>query len=122
MPEDTQQRATLDSAISGDRGSNLARDLKHHDSRMAIKDVVTEHIASSVFADRVKAIQLELLESTETYKKIDDKVQNQINTTLSDRGLKNRNFIIPTVIASISALGTVAAVVVAIIALSAPKQ
>ena len=105
----------LDNAISGDRAEQLASDLGHQKSRLAIQDVVAEYVASTVFAERVKKIQLESLESTVTYKKISDKVQTQIETTLSTKGVKNRNFVIPMIISSVAALAAIAAVVVTIV-------
>jgi len=111
MP-DERRRETLDTAISGDTAHHFLRELKNHDSRMVIKDVVTEHTSSSLFADRIKTIQLENLESTETYKKISDKVQNQIDKTLSDRGLKNRNFWLPFFVSAIGVAVAIAAIVI----------
>jgi hypothetical protein len=109
-------RATtlLDQAISGDRAEQLANDLGHQKSRLAIKTVVEEVVASSAFATRVKEIQLESLESTETYKKISDKVHSQVDTMLNNRNLKNRNFVITNVISGVAAVGAVAAVLVAV--------
>lgn len=114
MPDD-HTRTTLDSAISGEKASTLARELKNHEGRMAIKEVVSEYIASSHFADRVKSIQLESLESTETYKKISDKVQSQIDKTLSDRGLRTRNFIVPMIVASTGVVVAIVSIVVSVI-------
>lgn len=116
MPEERRSE-TFDSAISGDTAGRFTHELKNHDSRMVIKDVVSEYIASSAFATRVKEIQLEALESTETYKKLSDKVGNQIDKTLNDRNLKTKNFVIPLIFSIISAIAAVAAVIVAIVAL-----
>lgn len=112
---DTPRSTTLEHAISGDRAEQLANDLGHQKSRMVIKSVVEEYVGSSVFATRVKEIGLESLESTETYKKISDKVQGQIDTTLTDRNLKNRNFTISNIFSTVSILVAIGAVVVAII-------
>lgn len=114
---DHRPTTTLNDAIPGDRAEQLASDLQHNKSRLVIKDVVEEYVSSSTFANRVKKIQGEHLESTETYKKISDKVQTQIDSTLNDRHLKSRNFIFPIVVSVISAAGTIAAVIVAVIAL-----
>jgi hypothetical protein len=110
---DNTRTTLLEHAVSGDRAEQLANDLGHQKSRMVIKSVVEEYVGSSQFAQRVKAIQLEMLESTETYKKIDGKVQSQIDATLNARNLKNRNFIVPNIIAGISVIVALGAVIVA---------
>jgi len=92
MSEDERSTTRLDAPISGASGGQLARDLRHYDSRLAIKEVVVEHVASTDFADRVKKIQNESLKSTATYGNFSDQVQTQIDNTLSDRNLKNKNF------------------------------
>lgn len=113
MPDRTTT-TRLNDPVSGDRAEQLATDLQHQKSRLAIKDVVEEYIGSSSFADRIKTIQLEALESTVTYKKISDKVGNQIDSTLSDRNLKNRNFVIPNLISAGAVVVAIVAVIVAI--------
>jgi|GEM_PF-3544868 len=110
MPDTTTR---LNDAISGDRAEQLATDLQHQKSRLAIQDVVKEYINSSVFAGRIKEIMCEALESTETYKKISDKVGSQIDKTLNDRNLKNRNFIIPNIIAAGAVVVSLVAILVA---------
>lgn len=115
MSDDNTGKTILDTAISGNRGRTLAQDLRHHESRMAIKEVVDEHVGSALFSERIRDIQSQNLESTVTYEKISDKVQNQIDKTLSDRGLRNRNFYIPFIVSVVGVIVAVASVVVAIV-------
>lgn len=107
----------LNDPISGDRGEQLANDLQHHKSRLVIREVVEEYVGSSLFAERVKAIQLSALEADPARKKLKDWVVGVIQAHLADQGLKRRNFVWPLVISILSASGTIAAVIVAIVAL-----
>lgn len=115
MPNAQTPTTTLNDPIPGSTATDLFETLQHHKSRLIIKEVVEDYVGSSVFAKRVKDIELEMLESTETYKKVSDKVQNQINTTLNDRNLKNRNFLI---VNSLSALAVLTAIISVIVAIS----
>jgi hypothetical protein len=67
-----------------------------------------EHVYTSdradVFRDKVKEIILETLESTETYKKVSDKVQTQINTTISDNSWKFKSLWAPIIVSGAIAL------------------
>lgn len=122
----------LDNAISGDRAEQLASDLGHQKSRLAIQEVVKEYVGSSEFADRVKSIHLEALEadparkklkdwvcdviekevtSDATNKRLDERIDARIETDRRTRGWKNKQFWVPTTLAAISAL---AAIVLAI--------
>lgn len=105
----------LDAPISGDRAEQLADDLQHHKSRVAIKTVVEEYVESAAFATRVKAIMLEALESTVTYEKISDKVGNQVGNILTQKGLKNRNFLWPLGISIVAALAAIGSLIVSIV-------
>lgn len=98
----SKSSSQLNDAISSDRAEQLAIDLGHQKSRMVIMEVVEEHIGSSKFENRVKEIQSTHLESTETYKKISDKVQTQIDKTLADRNIKSRNFWVQNILSAVA--------------------
>lgn len=99
-------------AISGDRAAQLASDLGHQKSRLVIQEVVKDYINSMDFEKKVKEIQRENLESTETYKKIEGKVQGQIDKTLADRGLKAKSFWVPLAVSIISVIIAAISVIV----------
>lgn len=84
---------TLNDPISSDRAEQLANDLQHQKSRLAIKDVVQEHIDSSAFADRVKEIMLDALAADPARKKLTDWVtsiaKTEVNTHATAK--KERN-------------------------------
>lgn len=86
MPSPT---TTLNDAISGDRAEQLTNDLQHQKSRLAIKDVVQEHIDSSKFAGRVKEIMLEALEADPAREKLSEWVtgiaKSEVNTHATAR-------------------------------------
>lgn len=107
----------LNDPISGDRGEQLASDLQHHKSRIVIKEVVEEYIGSSKFAERVEDIQLKSLEADPARNKLKGWVVGVIQTHLTEQGLKRRNFMWPLAISILSAIGTIAAAIIASVAL-----
>lgn len=116
MPE-SSPTTTLNDPIPGSRAEELFSALQHHKSRLIIKEVVQEYVDSSAFAEKVEHIQLRSLEADPARNKLKDWVIGVVKEYLAEQGLKRRNFIWPLAISIISAAGTIAAVVVAIIAL-----
>jgi hypothetical protein len=123
-------KSTLNDAIPGDRAAQLATDLQHQKSRLVIKEVVEEVVNSTDFAKKIKDIQLESLEAdparnklkewiesliekeqtSDTHKvRLDLSIKAGVETELRERGLRNKTFWIPTIIASVAAIAAVAA-------------
>lgn len=123
-------KTTLNDAIPGDRAEQLASDLGHEKSRLAIQNVVKEYIGSSEFSDRVVGIQLGTLEADPARNKLKDwvngliltvttsdasnarlegRINDRIDAKAREHAFASKQFWIPTVIAGIAALAAVAA-------------
>lgn len=81
-------RTTLNDAISGDRAEQLASDLGHQKSQIAIRAVVESYVDSTAFANKVKEIQKEALEADPARNKLKDWVLDLIRTEMNTQSTK----------------------------------
>lgn len=105
MAATPRKSVQLNDAISGDRAEQLASDLLHQKSRVAISSVVEDYVGSSKFAERMEEI---IVKHTDTVPFM-EKSQKYADQQIDKRLFKNAKVVLGLVI------GWVASIAVAVL-------